>query len=106
MGQPTGYWQCTPYNCGSASIWDMPYSYDLAGDVYSWTHPAGFTITNSIDVAYRGLWPQPNMTGGSCRAGVGPGLGRISHHAGTVLGGCRNGGAEPRPSNSVVRNLA
>jgi hypothetical protein len=26
MGRPTGYWQCTPYNCGSASIWSMPFS--------------------------------------------------------------------------------
>jgi len=46
MGRPTGYWQCTPYNCGSASIWSMPYSYGLAGDVTGWTHPAGSpTIT-------------------------------------------------------------
>jgi RHS repeat-associated protein len=55
MGRPANYWQCTPYNCGSASIWSMPYTYDLAGDVHTWTHPAGSpTITNSIiDVAQR-----------------------------------------------------
>jgi hypothetical protein len=23
MGRPTGYWQCAPHNCGSASIWSM-----------------------------------------------------------------------------------
>src|SRR5579875_1318298 len=31
----------------------MTYNYDLAGDVNSWTHPAGFTITNSINGAQR-----------------------------------------------------
>ncbi len=31
----------------------MPYSYGLAGDVTGWTHPAGFTITNTISAAQR-----------------------------------------------------
>jgi RHS repeat-associated protein len=54
MGRPTGYWQCTPYNCGSASIWSMPYTYDLAGDVHTWTHPSTyFYITNTISAAQR-----------------------------------------------------
>ena len=51
MGRPTSFWQCTPYNCGSASIWSMPFSYDLAGDITAWTHPGGFTITNTISAA-------------------------------------------------------
>jgi RHS repeat-associated protein len=51
MGRPVGFWQCTPYNCGSASIWSMPFSYDLAGDITAWTHPVGFTITNTISPA-------------------------------------------------------
>src|SRR5579875_2529675 len=50
VGRIAGYWQCTPYNCGS-SAWAMTYNYDLAGDVTSWTHPAGFTITNQINGA-------------------------------------------------------
>jgi YD repeat-containing protein len=53
MGRPTGYWQCTPYNCGSASIWSVPTSYDLAGDVTGWTHPLDFSITNTISPAQR-----------------------------------------------------
>lgn len=49
MDRIVNYWQCTPYDCSSA--WQMTYSYDLAGDVTSWTHPAGFTITNTINPA-------------------------------------------------------
>ena len=51
MGRPQHYWQCTPLNCGSSSIWGMTYAYDAEGDVISWTHPAGFTITQTIDGA-------------------------------------------------------
>lgn len=29
----------------------MHYNYDLAGDVTSWTHPAGFTTSNTINAA-------------------------------------------------------
>ncbi|MGH9396820.1 MAG: RHS repeat-associated core domain-containing protein, partial [Terriglobia bacterium] len=50
MGRILNYWQATPYNEGS-SAWQMTYNYDLAGDVTSWTHPAGFAITNSINAA-------------------------------------------------------
>jgi YD repeat-containing protein len=52
MGRPLHYWQCTPYNCGS-SAWAMSYAYDLAGDVSSWTHPVGFTLTNTVSAAQR-----------------------------------------------------
>jgi RHS repeat-associated protein len=55
MGRVANYWQCTPYNCANPNanplMWAMSYTYDLAGDVTSWTHPAGFTITNVIDGA-------------------------------------------------------
>ena len=51
MGRPLDYWQCTPLNCGSSSIWQAVYNYNLAGDVTSWTHPAGFTITQTINAA-------------------------------------------------------
>ncbi|HEX5412177.1 MAG TPA: hypothetical protein VFZ27_09965 [Terriglobia bacterium] len=40
MGRVANLWQCAPYNCGSASIWSMPYTYDLAGDVKSYWNPA------------------------------------------------------------------
>ncbi len=48
MGRITVYRQCTPYNCGS-SDWRTTYTYDLAGDVISYTNPAGFTVTRGVD---------------------------------------------------------
>jgi hypothetical protein len=52
MGRVKDYWQCTPVNCGSSNIFSALYNYDLAGDVISWNHPAGFTITQTpIDTA-------------------------------------------------------
>ena len=51
MGRVQDSWQCTPYNCSSSTIWNLHYNYDLAGDVTSWTHPAGFTVTNQINSA-------------------------------------------------------
>jgi len=51
MGRPVDYCQCTPLNCGSSSIWQAVYNYNLAGDVTSWTHPAGFAITQTINAA-------------------------------------------------------
>jgi RHS repeat-associated protein len=53
MGRPQHYWQCTPLNCGSASIWAALYNYDVAGNVTSWNHPGGFTLTNTISNAHR-----------------------------------------------------
>ena len=50
MGRPKVYRQCTPYNCGT-SDWRTTYNYDLGGDVTSWTHPAGFSITQTINGA-------------------------------------------------------
>ncbi len=52
-GRVQDYWQCTPSNCSSASIWKTHYNYDLGGDVSSWTHPAGFTVTNTVTDAQR-----------------------------------------------------
>jgi RHS repeat-associated protein len=56
LGRVAEYWQCTPGNCGGAggagaSPWAIPYTYDLGGDVTSWTHPAGFTVSNTINSA-------------------------------------------------------
>jgi RHS repeat-associated protein len=50
MGRVQGYWQATPLNCGS-SLWPTFYAYDLAGDVTSWLHPAGFVINQTINGA-------------------------------------------------------
>ena len=51
MGRPQHYWQCTPLNCGTSIFWAALYNYDFAGDVTSWNHPAGFTITQTINGA-------------------------------------------------------
>jgi RHS repeat-associated protein len=51
MGRTRDYWQCTPLNCGGSSLWAALYTYDLAGDVTSWNHPAGFTVTQNINGA-------------------------------------------------------
>jgi YD repeat-containing protein len=51
MGRTKHYWQCTPLNCGTSSIWAALYNYDAAGDVTSWNHPAGFTITQTFNGA-------------------------------------------------------
>ena len=53
MGRPQHFWQCTPLNCGTSSIWQAYYHYDVAGDNDYWTHPAGFTITNTLSAARR-----------------------------------------------------
>ena len=53
MGRPATYWQCTPSNCGHSNFPKLVYNYDLAGDIASWVHPAGFTITNTISAARR-----------------------------------------------------
>ncbi len=52
MGRPVHYWQCTPaWVCGSFA---GQYSYDLAGDLQTWVHPAfGITFTNTIGGAQR-----------------------------------------------------
>ncbi len=49
MGRTQDLWQCTPFNCSSASIWNVHYTYDLAGDLTTWTHPANFTITQAFN---------------------------------------------------------
>jgi RHS repeat-associated protein len=51
MGRVKDLWQCAPYNCGSSSIWHMAYVWDLAGDMLSYTNPAGFAVTRTVDSA-------------------------------------------------------
>ena len=53
MGRTQHYWQCTPSTCGVTALTEALYNYDVAGDVTSWNHPAGFTITNTISNARR-----------------------------------------------------
>ena len=47
MGRSYNYWQCTPLNCGTSTIWAASYTYDKAGDVTNWHHPASFTINQT-----------------------------------------------------------
>jgi hypothetical protein len=53
MGRTNNYWQCNPSNCGSSSIWQSTYQYNLTGDVTQWTHPAppNYTYTNTISAS-------------------------------------------------------
>jgi RHS repeat-associated protein len=51
VGRTLNFWQCDPSNCTSSSIWNTQYNYDLAGDVISWVHPAGYTLTNAVNAA-------------------------------------------------------
>ena len=53
MGRTQDYWQCTPSNCGASSIWHSNYLYKYTGEVYQWTHPAGYTLYNTISAARR-----------------------------------------------------
>ena len=66
MGRPLNFWQCNAANC--SSLWNTQYNYDKAGDVTSWTHPAGYTLTNTVNPAQQvtavakllaGLEPSP-----------------------------------------------
>jgi RHS repeat-associated protein len=52
-GRIKDQWQCTPYNCSSATIWHSSYTYNLAGDVTSWVNPVSHTFTNTITRAQR-----------------------------------------------------
>ena len=51
MGRTQDYWQCVAVNCPGTSIWNMHYTYDKAGDVLTWTHPTGYTVTNTVSTA-------------------------------------------------------
>ncbi len=54
MGRPLNFWQCNPSNCGTSSIWNTQYTYDLAGDVTQWVHPDKTypaTFTNTVNNA-------------------------------------------------------
>jgi RHS repeat-associated protein len=51
VGRIASFWQCNPSNCGTLSIWNTEYNYDLAGDITSWVHPGGFKLTNTVNAA-------------------------------------------------------
>jgi len=51
VGRTSDYWQCTPLNCGSANLWWAQYQYDLAGDITSYRHPAGFQVYQTFNPA-------------------------------------------------------
>ena len=41
MGRTQHYWQCTPVNCGSSSIWQTAYTYDAGGESIKLGPPGG-----------------------------------------------------------------
>lgn len=43
MGHPTSVQQCTPFNCSSATQYSLAYTYDLAGDLNTYTNGIGST---------------------------------------------------------------
>ncbi len=51
LGRTQAHWQCTTTADCNATIWKTSYNYDLAGDVTSWNHPAGFTLTTHVNSA-------------------------------------------------------
>ncbi len=63
VGRIKDFWQCTPANCNTSSIWDTHYNYDLAGDVTSWVHPGQFTLTNTVNSAQQVTAIQSSLTG-------------------------------------------
>ena len=65
MGRTANFWQCTPSNCGTSSIWETQYNYDYAGDVTSWVHPAGYTFTNTVNVAQQVTAVQSSLSDSS-----------------------------------------
>ncbi len=52
MGRVTLNNQSTPLNCGSGN-WQLLYTYDLAGDMTTYTNGIGKTLTQSFDTAGR-----------------------------------------------------
>ncbi|HMD96193.1 MAG TPA: hypothetical protein VKM93_02530, partial [Terriglobia bacterium] len=94
-GRVQDYWQCTPYNCGSASIWPLTYAYDTAGNVSAWAHPGGFTLTDTYNAAMQ----MTQMTS-SFNDSVHPGtLATLSYGPSgalsTLVNGCAGSGCTP-----------
>ena len=50
MGRVVNNTQCTPYNCGT-SAFSISYSYDVAGDMLTFTNGAGVTFTQAFNAA-------------------------------------------------------
>ncbi len=62
MGRVQDHWQCTIANCSLSSIWHTNYLHKYTGEVYQWTHPGGFTLTNTISQARRITEVQSSLT--------------------------------------------
>ena len=71
---PTGrindFWQCNPAGCGS-TVWDLNYTYDLAGDVTQWVHSAGFTVYTPVNSAQQVTSGSSNLMGAQPAAASG-----------------------------------
>jgi len=62
MGRTVMNNQCTPANCGVAN-WSLNYTYDLLGDMTSYTTSVGVTFTQAFDSAGRIMQLTSNMVG-------------------------------------------
>jgi YD repeat-containing protein len=92
MGRTTNYWQCTPLNCNTSSIWPTSYTYDLAGDVSGWTHPAGFTITQTLNTAQQVTAVTSSLSDSTHPATLATGPnGLIQYNAPGAITGLQNG---------------
>jgi RHS repeat-associated protein len=53
MGRVADFYQYFPTGCGNNPVCSSNYHYEYTGEVNQWTHPAGYTLTNTISPARR-----------------------------------------------------
>ncbi len=104
VGGATKYWQCTPYNCSGSSKWEMTYSYNLAGDITSWIHPAGYTFTHTVNTAQRVTRLSSSLSDGTHPSTLAD-LTYAAHGAvATLLNGCAGTGCVQRQETYDYNN--
>ncbi len=93
MGRPADYWQCTPVNCSLGLPWAASYNYDVAGNLTSWNHPAGFTISQPVDSAFHvtQVTSSANSSTYPGTLATGPGGGSIQYTAWGAVSQLQNG---------------
>ena len=62
VGRTKDFWQCNS-TADCSSVRDTHYNYDVGGDVTSWIHPEGFTLTNAINTAQQITSITSSLTG-------------------------------------------
>ena len=63
MGRPANFWQCIAGQLRELGLGTCTYNYDLAGDITSWVHPGGFTLTNTVNAAQQITAIKSSLTG-------------------------------------------